>query len=196
MNGGLVGKRTSPSKHGKTQKIESPFIYGADSRYSNAMVYGTIDRSLDRKKEKLRIRKVRNKKSKVNYETIDLHVRSQSSLTDDGRSPANKSEVSLAKSKSKKMFRAKNNSIAAAGSPNDEQMTGKKKRNFTKFKMKTNIPRNDEKERETPNQRTLTLSAEKAASKLNIEENNDQSNRDSQLVNIDNPTPDSEKLKT
>lgn len=58
-------------------------------------------------------------------------------------------------------------------------MTGKKKRNFTKFKMKTNIPRNDEKERETPNQRTLTLSAEKAASKLNIVENYDQSNRDS-----------------
>ena len=116
MNGGgLVGKRTSPSKHGKTQMIESPFIYGADSRYTNAMVYGTIDRSLDRKKEKLRIRKVRNKKAKVNYETVNLNARSQSSLTDDGRSPANKSEVSLAKSKSKKMFRAKNNSIAASG---------------------------------------------------------------------------------
>lgn len=95
--------------------IESPFIYGADSRYTNAMVYGTIDRSLDRKKEKLRIRKVRNKKAKVNYETVNLNARSQSSLTDDGRSPANKSEVSLAKSKSKKMFRAKNNSIAASG---------------------------------------------------------------------------------
>ena len=119
------------------------------------------------------------------------------------------------------MFRAKNNSIAGARTGNDDEMTGKKKKSYTKYKMKTNIPRDDEKERETPNQRTLTLSAEKASPRvdaeepndqsnressqlkssnypkqLHIEENNDQSNRDSALVNRESPSPDSEKLKT
>jgi len=100
-------------------------------------------------------------------------------LTDEGRSPVNKSEASLARSKSKKVFRAKANSVVGTGAGNNDEMTGKKKKSFTKFKMKTNIPRNVDKERETPNQRTLTLSAEKATANLNIEENNDQSNRDS-----------------
>ena len=76
-NSNLVGKKTSPNKHGKTQKIESPFAYGKDGiRFSNAMVYGTIDRSLERKKEKLRIRKIKSKKAKINYETINLNARS------------------------------------------------------------------------------------------------------------------------
>ena len=75
-NGSRTGKKTSPHKHGKTQKIESPFIYGKEgSRFSNAMVYGTIDRSLDRKKEKLRIRKIKKSKA-VKYDTINLNVRS------------------------------------------------------------------------------------------------------------------------
>ena len=45
------------------------------------------------------------------------------------------------------------------------------------YKMKTQITQNERERGETPNQRTLTLSAEKATAKLNIEENPDESNR-------------------
>jgi len=75
-NDSLTGKKTSPNKHGKTQMIQSPFIYDKDgSRFTNAMVYGTIDRSEGRKKEKLRIRKIKLKKAK-NYNTVHLNCRS------------------------------------------------------------------------------------------------------------------------
>ena len=48
--------------------------------------------------------------------------------------------VPLMKSKSKKVFRAKTNSkMGAAGGGSDSEMTGKTKKNFTKYKMKTNI---------------------------------------------------------
>ena len=101
------------------------------------MVYGTIDRSEGKKKEKIRIRKIKKAK-KATYDTVNLNLRSQSSLTDKGgeRSPVNKSESSLTKSKSMKKFKMKPTTKVITHAGSDDETGGKKKK---RYKVKTEI---------------------------------------------------------